>query len=108
HAGFYFERHFAGHADRGVRRTRPFQVDGRSKTGPHPAPARIQALRPGAYHAARSARDAHARWKISAFVGSRARRDGPSNRQPEITHGDDSQAPEEITKARRRNSGTGS
>src|SRR5437773_2625129 len=106
--GISYSGYLACHPDRGVRRTRSFQVDGRSETGPHPASGWVQALRSRAHHAARPARDAHARWKISASVGPRARRDGPSNRQPEITHGDDGEAPEEITKARRRNSGAGS
>ena len=67
-----------------------------------------QALSDRSNHAARRARHAHSRRKISAPRRTRARRDGSSDRQPEVAHGDDGEAPQQIAQARRGNSGAGS
>src|SRR5205814_8181412 len=81
-------------------------IGGRSEAGPDPATnAHAVSARPN--HAARSARHADPRWKISASVRTRARRDGSPDWQSEIAHGNDGEAPEQIAQARRRNSGPG-
>ena len=69
--------------------------------------ADIQAVSDRSNHAASRARHAYSRWKISARRRSRTRRDGASDRQPEIAHGNDGETSQQIAQARRRNSGAG-
>ena len=99
HAGFHSERHIARDAHRSVRRTRSFEVNGRSQARPYAA-ADTQTVSDRSNHTARGTRHAHPRWKISAARRTRARRNGSSNRQSEATHGNDGEASQQIAQAR--------
>src|SRR5205814_3179149 len=104
--GFYFERQLTGDANRSVRRARSGASDAGSEAGSHTAP-NAQTLSARRRYPARPARYPHCRRKISAHVRTRARRDGPSDRQPEIAHGDDGETPQQTAQARRRITGSG-
>ena len=103
HAGFHPQRHVARHPDRGLRRAEPLRAHARLEAGPDPG-REPQALRSRPDHASRAARDADSRRQIPARQRPRARRVGPSHRQPEAAHGHDRQAPQQTAPARRGNS----
>ena len=105
HASFCFERHFSGDTDRSVRRTGAEGFDDRPETGSFAARFWLQALRGRSDHATCHARRANDRREISPRVRTRTRRDGPSDRQPEVAHGHDGETPQQIAQARRGNPG---